>query len=127
MSADTPITLGTGRLEFTGLPPIASLVHHWHAQRIAAIQAATTCTMQRGVLSAEWAPPTPGNTPDLLIQATIITLGGPGGGGESSSRPIGLSGRDGIEMPFTWESLENLDTAVFKRDSGPSYQVLHGA
>jgi hypothetical protein len=30
-------------------------------------------------------------------------------------------------MPFTWEPLENLDAAVFKRDSGPSDQVLHGA
>jgi hypothetical protein len=39
----------------------------------------------------------------------------------------GLSGRDGIEMPFTREPLENLDAAVFKRDSGPSNQVLHGA
>lgn len=38
-----------------------------------------------------------------------------------------LSGCDGIEMPFTREPLENLDAAVFKRDSGPSHQILHGA
>jgi hypothetical protein len=55
--------------------------------------------------------------------ARTLKAGGLCGGGGI----LGLSGRDGIEMPFTREPLQHFDAAVFKRDAGPGYQVLHGA